>query len=359
MSGPKQAITTPFWDGFCIGGASILGMVALTVARFGFGVEFDADGAFALVLLMGLNLPHFMASYPVLYGDRDQIRDHRFASFYVPGVLLAVVALVVVDVDRSFSDPLVAGLTVVGALYLAVHYTGQAFGVMSTFAMLEGLRFEPDERRLLRGGLQLLMIYHVLFALGIVGELLPGSVARWLGSVHGQMMAVGRPLATLGIGLGVFGLCLVKSRGKALPPRVLLPWLAIQLWYPFYTLVDPTPFAFVWVQVSHALQYLIFPMRVNSNRRMDTPPERRRVVLMIDFALWVVIGFALMKSLSTFSVFAGESYRYTDYTSAVSTSVVMAINIHHYFIDGVIWKLRNPAVRRELTLHLQPEAAPG
>ena len=98
---------------------------------------------------------------------------------------------------------------------------------------------------------------------------------------------------------------------------------------------------------------------MNSNRRMDTPPERRRVVLMIDFALWVVIGFALMKSLSTFSVFAGESYRYTDYTSAVSTRVVMAINIHHYFIDGVIWKLRNPAVPRELTLHLQPEAAPG
>jgi hypothetical protein len=28
------------------------------------------------------------------------------------------------------------------------------------------------------------------------------------------------------------------------------------------------------------------------------------------------------------------------------------INIHHFFIDGAIWKLRNPEVRRELFAHL-------
>jgi hypothetical protein len=30
----------------------------------------------------------------------------------------------------------------------------------------------------------------------------------------------------------------------------------------------------------------------------------------------------------------------------------MFINIHHYFTDGVIWKLRNPEVRRELFAHV-------
>ena len=33
------------------------------------------------------------------------------------------------------------------------------------------------------------------------------------------------------------------------------------------------------------------------------------------------------------------------------------VNIHHYFIDNVIWKIRNPVVRQELFGHLQPVRA--
>jgi len=32
----------------------------------------------------------------------------------------------------------------------------------------------------------------------------------------------------------------------------------------------------------------------------------------------------------------------------------MFINIHHYFTDGVIWKISNPEVRKELFAHVQP-----
>jgi hypothetical protein len=263
--------------------------------------------------------------------------------------LLAVVA----DVDQGYSGPLVSALTTVGVCYLAWHYTGQAFGVMSTFGALLGLRFERDERLLIRGGLQLLLAYHVLYALGLLQVnfewLLPRHEFVLL---HAQAMAVARPVAALGTGLGLFGLCLAKSRGKPLPVRVMLPWVAIQLWYPFYTLVCTTPFAFIWVQVSHALQYLLFPARVNVNRRRRSGARNVRVVLAIDYALWVLVGFALMKSVAVFSLFAGEAYRFTAYTAAVSTSLVMAINIHHYFIDGVMWKLRNPEVREELMSHL-------
>ena len=30
------------------------------------------------------------------------------------------------------------------------------------------------------------------------------------------------------------------------------------------------------------------------------------------------------------------------------------VNIHHYFVDGTIWKISNPKVRRDLFAHLQP-----
>ena len=31
------------------------------------------------------------------------------------------------------------------------------------------------------------------------------------------------------------------------------------------------------------------------------------------------------------------------------------INIHHYFTDGVIWKISNPEVRRELFAHVEAQ----
>ena len=31
------------------------------------------------------------------------------------------------------------------------------------------------------------------------------------------------------------------------------------------------------------------------------------------------------------------------------------INIHHYFVDGVIWKLGNPEVKKDLFSHLKTD----
>ena len=37
--------------------------------------------------------------------------------------------------------------------------------------------------------------------------------------------------------------------------------------------------------------------------------------------------------------------------------ILMFINIHHYFTDGVIWKISNPDVRKELFAHVKRGAA--
>jgi hypothetical protein len=37
--------------------------------------------------------------------------------------------------------------------------------------------------------------------------------------------------------------------------------------------------------------------------------------------------------------------------------ILTFINIHHYFTDGVIWKISNPEVRKELFAHVQPANA--
>ena len=39
--------------------------------------------------------------------------------------------------------------------------------------------------------------------------------------------------------------------------------------------------------------------------------------------------------------------------------LLMFINIHHYFTDGVIWKISNAEVRRDLFAHVAPAGVPA
>jgi hypothetical protein len=41
----------------------------------------------------------------------------------------------------------------------------------------------------------------------------------------------------------------------------------------------------------------------------------------------------------------------------VGFAISAFFNIHHYFTDGVVWKLRNPAVREDLFGHLKGRPA--
>ncbi len=41
----------------------------------------------------------------------------------------------------------------------------------------------------------------------------------------------------------------------------------------------------------------------------------------------------------------------------IATATMMVINLHHYFIDAVIWKIRDPKVRHSLFGHLDPASA--
>jgi hypothetical protein len=41
----------------------------------------------------------------------------------------------------------------------------------------------------------------------------------------------------------------------------------------------------------------------------------------------------------------------------VPVLILMFVNIHHYFTDGVIWHISNPDVRRELFAHVKVPAS--
>ncbi len=136
--------------------------------------------------------------------------------------------------------------------------------------------------------------------------------------------------------------------------HALVPWLAIFAWY---AVLARDPKALFWVQIAHAIQYLAFPFRVELNR---SARSSRSVIghmaLYVGGLLVASILIARVVPASAMSV-VGNMFG-EEPGKAAPIIILMIINIHHYFTDGVIWKLSNPEVRQELFAHV-PRARPA
>ena len=284
-----------------------------------------------------------MASYRLVYRSREMILRHKWASIYVPAILLLYI--VVAIWEAQYSPVLVIVLITVSSAYLAWHYTGQVWGMMASYAYLEGAKFETMERTLIRTSLRILLAWHVSWFL--YTQLRDPSKVR----PAYVLLSAGTIIA---FGLGAAGLVMMRRRTGKLPPaRALVAWIALFVWY---AVMARDPKAIFWIQIAHALQYLAFPIRVEMNRTA-TAAERSALrfathmaayglgLLAVSYVVAQVVPGTAMSVVG--NVFGEEPSR------AAPVLILMFINIHHYFTDGVIWKISNPEVRKELFAHVQ------
>ena len=340
QSAAPASIFNPVIDFLLVGGLSLIVLVPLLLTGSS-DLLLVSAGAQALIAT-AINMPHFMASYRLVYSSREMILRHKWASIYVPAILVAYIGIALWDAQHS--PALVIILIAVASGYLAWHYTGQVWGMMASFAYLGGMRFERIERLLIRSGLRILLAWHVTWFL--YTQLRNAELVRPL-----YVLISGATIVAFV--LGVVGILLMRRRTGRFPPaRALVAWLAIFVWY---AAMARDPRALFWVQIAHALQYLAFPVRVEMNRttREASASPSRVALHMAGYGvilLAVSIAVAQLVPMSAMGVvgnmFGEEPGR------AAPILLLMFINIHHYFTDGVIWKISNAEVRRDLFAHV-------
>lgn len=342
---PRPAIISPLVDALSVGGLSIVLLLPLLLSGradlllVGAGVQ-----AWTAALV---NMPHFMASYRLIYRDRATVNAHRWAAIYVPLILIVYIAFAVYQSQST--DLYVTMLMTVQGAYLAWHYTGQAWGMTATFTAIEGRFFVPPERRLIRGGLYVMLAWHVVWFFR------NGFGRTRHGPLLDSMYDLVSLLTAFALVAGIIGFAWHKIRtGRLPPPRALIPWVAIFIWY---AAMARDPRAIFWVQIAHAVQYLGFPIRVEINR---TEPSRvtTHMAVYLVILLGVSVAMAVWIPARAMDVVANWLGKRPGELTALS--VLAFLNIHHYFTDGVMWKLRNPEVRKDLFGHIRrPEPAPG
>jgi hypothetical protein len=338
----SYSILSPVVDFLCVGGLSLIVLVPMLLSGRSDLVIIGA-GAQAWIATV-INMPHFMASYRLVYRSRETILRHKWASIYIP-VILAVYILVAVWQAQT-SPVFVIILVSVSSAYLAWHYTGQVWGMMASYAYLDGRAFEKDERFLIRTGLRILLAWHVTWFL--YTQLRDPSRVRPLYVV----ISAGTLVA---FALGVLGLAKMRRRTGKLPPaRALVAWLALFVWY---AVMARDPKAIFWIQIAHALQYLAFPIRVELNRTRaaaETATRATRVAthMALYGALLIAISYIVAQVVPGRAMDAVATIFGEEPGKVTPVLILMFINIHHYFTDGVIWKISNPEVRRELFAHV-------
>lgn len=301
------------------------------------------------------NFPHFMGSYRLLYRSREQVLRHKWASTYIPAILAVMIVLALLTPNRDVVPPEIANgailemLTVLAAGLLAWHYTGQAWGMTASFAFIGGIRMEPIERWCIRSGYYALLVFHLAWASLIFVQdpkliFFSSALVKQFDFIV-LFYNVSASAALLMIPLGMIGFGRIWIRTGKMPPwRSMAPWLAIYLWY---ALIHSYPKLFACLQFFHALQYIIFPIRVEINRHMEIHAKPQSQV---QRGLLIYMGFfaagLLLFSFPPVATVLGD-------TDRVFEGLLAAfVGIHHYFIDGAIWKIRNPAVRKQLFSHL-------
>jgi hypothetical protein len=328
-------------------------------ARFGLDASEYAVGFLFFYGAYVINDPHFAVTYLLFYKD---VRARAFggvfgaaqrARYVLAGVVVPLVLgawAIAALVTRSA----VALGFLIQLMFLLVgwHYVKQGFGVMTVLSARRGVRWSDRER--------LVILVHCFagWAYAWASPADVGTEVEEKGVVYTTVAhSVGLErfthLVFLGTLLPLLWVLIQKRRREGRLP-IFTPLVALLscIWsWTIYTSIDPlvryvTP-------ALHSVQYLYFVwlLKGNEAREREGPPwfERSASVRLGFLAASALALGCLLFHLAPSALDVALVSRKAR-TSALGATPYFAalfafVNIHHYFMDYVIWRRDNPETR--------------
>jgi hypothetical protein len=306
-----------------------------------------------------INDPHFAVTYLLFYAN---VRERAFggafspaqrARFLVAGALVPALLGAWAIFGLAAKSAVALGF-LVQLMFLLVgwHYVKQGFGVMVVLAARRGVRFDARERIAILAHCYAGWAYawaspfdlgHEVEEKGVVYTTI--AHPRWLESLtHGALY----------ITLAALVLVLVKKRIREgrLPLVTPLVALLCSVWsWSIYSSVDPL--VVYMTPALHSIQYLYFVWLLKRNEGLarEGPPHfelsaKARVGIAAVGAL--ALGFVLFHFLPQVldGALVPRRERFTALGATPYFAAIYAfVNIHHYFMDWVIWRRENPSTR--------------
>jgi hypothetical protein len=348
-----------------VGGATLVLLPLAWLLRWGLGLDAAeyAVGFTTFYAAYVINDPHFAVTYLLFYKDarqrafgRELPRAQRF-RYLVAGALVPAALVGWAVAALAFRSAQSLGW-MVQLMFLLVgwHYVKQGFGVLTVLSARRGVRISPRERAVILAHCVTAWAYAWASPAIAAGDFEEKGIVyrapahpRWLELVTLAPFVVSTVALLVLLGAK-------WRREKRTLPLVPLGGLLITVWsWTIYSSIDPLlRYA---IPALHSIQYLYFVwlLRRNEAREGEGPPSFGRPVAVRVGALAVsalLLGCFLFHGGpafldGVFVVRAGHHARDPGPLGETPffAAIFVIVNIHHYFMDNVIWRRDNPEMR--------------
>ena len=374
-----SALTTRVSDFWLLGGASLvvwLAMICLQGYRGSWAVDqhFKNLTVTAASLSVLVNYPHFLISYKLAYSrGLGFILLHWWQLLVVPVLLFALLAWAFMEYSVPMAQlpatttlirivgqwgdnaQMLSGPRLGDALFglmfnlmvltVGWHYTKQVFGCMMVYAYFDQYPLSKLQRMVAKWAL--LSIWWLNIAYGNRrSEQQEFSLFRYYSF---DLPDIAVPLTTAIVAIGILAMLYevvwtnYKKHHRLPSLNFLVPAVALYAWwlpatrqFEFYFLLTP---------LFHSLQYLTFVYKMENTRlRGMRHPEVRGAVLVLGVVLAGWLAFELVPNEMDNALKTFEAWQMFFFFTAAT----LFINIHHYFLDNVLWRFKDPHVRQYL-----------
>ena len=339
-----------------LGGGLLYLLVLSGLLAWGPAAREILPAAWIAYLVLIFSGSHYGGTLLRVYEYGVERRTYRVFTVY------GTVAMIAVLIAALYSPLLGSVLITVYLTWSPWHYTGQNYGIAVMFLRRRNVEVSPLAKKFLHASF-VLSFSSVLLAMHVEGS---GGQTDPLGFSSFDLdtfrfISIGLPgslrnglMPILGLGyvgsiVGA-GILLTRNSGvRALGPTALIMltqavWFSIPYFGSYINLAQHFPalgavegetyrFYFVWIALGHSVQYLwITAYYARADRRWHGFGRYFAKVFLFGNAVWAAPVVLLGPDL----------FGRPDFDFGLAVCVAAAVNIHHFILDGAIWKLRNP-----------------
>ncbi len=341
------------WEVFFLGGFSILFSLAFWCFMDSKASLYNVSMvAFSLAFIA--NHPHFLSSYILLYGDyRKSILKKKgffWAGVIVPLLLISALLFALAQQRIDLLGHLVTSMF----FLVGWHYVKQIFGCVIVTSSQRQLYYSPWEKRLLLTNLG--FVWMMSWIRSHIGN----SQFRFYQIPHSSldlpawlMTAVYAGVAVTAFGVVALVLMKYIREGRVPPPGAVVAFISIYAWY--IPVINHPGFAY-FIPFFHSIQYLFFVWILKTNKVKDRVQNlqgvQQRKTWVLQFLGFFAGALILGALFFEFIPKRLDSAQLLEKTVLGPTPILAAfllfINIHHYFIDNVIWRSDNAELKKYL-----------
>jgi hypothetical protein len=338
-------------------------------------------GVFAIFSLV-CNLPHFIISYKLAYSRGIKfIFSNWFSLMIVPIFFLLFYFLAYHFFNDSIPDLRIIKITnqfilstglifqfgnlpnigqeilsfTVRIMYFTVgwHYSKQVFGCMMLYSKYDDYQISTNQRLIIKASVFSIAFFNFFYQSIYAPEFYTLTPLKSY-FFNIALSPIGFSAYFIPLSLAVIVITFLmtlyfvfyknyKLLQKKPSINFLISWIAFYIWW--IPINHQNEFYFLAVPFFHSLQYFPFAYEMEFGKQIKSKNIEMKKILMI--ILIVFIGFASFELIPSLLDRSFDTVTHFNTWFFMITFDVF-INVHHFFIDSVIWRFDNKIVRSGL-----------